>query len=141
MSITHGSGAPILQVHKSVESRDEFSLCFSDPIDAKEWHDAISDEIKLCDTLHEGAPPPRSPRRPYGSDVVRSTFQKALSLSPQRRALSSPSLGGRAKNSLLSEGVGRAGTKGPAAINVGNDDRRNDEKHMARSSSKRRAFV
>lgn len=132
VSITHGTGAPILQVHKSVENRDEFSLCFSNSLDAKEWHDAISDEIELCDTSHFNVSP-KSPRRPCSSDVHRSTLKKALSLSPQRRALSSPSLGVQRRRPWPSSGGGKNDHAG----------NHHDAERMppARSSSKRRAFV
>ena len=45
--LEHSSGAPFLQIHKNIENRNEFRMCFSNANEAKAWHDAINLQVNL----------------------------------------------------------------------------------------------
>ena len=45
--LEHSSGAPFLQIHKEIENRNEFRMCFSNFKDAKAWHDSIEMQLNL----------------------------------------------------------------------------------------------
>lgn len=49
VTISHGSGAPLVQIHKEIESRSEFRMRFDSMTEAKEWYDALKLELSLSD--------------------------------------------------------------------------------------------